>query len=221
MIVECYRRDYDGEFVILRTHFKNGKKEQIREWVPNPIENHHISGRAAVIGSTNDIERFDYRRLTKHRGGLLGKKRLQTYGSSNLWLDMKFDFVVTNNQEQLIFIKEKNYSTENIVYTNARNCITFPELFYLIPYSPHLTELALAIYLAAFDGHNEIFLLGYNNETPADTLSWIADINAVFSTYRLTNFILVGTESNMPTSWRNNRNVSCMEYRDFVSYCDV
>jgi hypothetical protein len=79
----------------------------------------------------------------------------------------------------------------------------------------------LAIYLAAFDGHNEIFLLGYNNETPADTLSWIADINAVFSTYRLTNFILVGTESNMPTSWRNNRNVSCMEYRDFVSYCDV
>jgi hypothetical protein len=31
-----------------------------REWIPNPIENHHISGRAACIGSTTDIDAFDF-----------------------------------------------------------------------------------------------------------------------------------------------------------------
>ena len=34
-----YRQDYDGEFVIVETRWSAGKKEQKREWVPNPIEN--------------------------------------------------------------------------------------------------------------------------------------------------------------------------------------
>jgi hypothetical protein len=221
MIQARYRKDYDGEFVILESRFKNGKKEQTREWIPNPIENHHISERAAVIGSDIDLELFDYKQLQKHRGGLLGKKRLQTYASGDLWQNMKYDFVVTTNKLQLESIKEKKYNEENIVYTSARNCISHPESFYLTPYSPHLNQLALSVYLAAFDGHSEIFLLGYNNETPADSAEWQADINAVFSAYRLAEFILVGVESNMPTTWRNNRNVRCMEYREFVSYCDV
>ena len=221
MIQARYRKDYDGEFVILKSCFKNGKKEQTREWIPNPIENHHISGRAVIIGSKNDLELFDYKRLQKHRGGLLGKKRLQTYAAGDLWCDMKFDFVVTNDKSQLVDIQEKNYNEENIVYTSARNCISYPERFYLTPYSPKLNQLALSVYLAAFDGHSQIFLIGYNNETPAGSSEWQDDVNTVFSAYRLAEFILVGVESNMPTLWRNNRNVRCMEYREFVSYCDV
>jgi len=221
MIQTRYRTDYDGEFVILESRWKNGKKEQIREWVPNPIENHHISGRAAVIGSNIDSELFDYTLLQKHRGGLLGKKRLQTYSSGNIWHDMKFDFVVTTDKSELESLKEQRYHEENIVYTNARNCINYPESFYLTPYSPHLNQLALAVYLAAFDGHAEIFLIGYNNETPANSSEWTGDVNAVFSAYRLVEFILVGVESNMPTMWRNNRNVQCMKYKEFISYCDV
>jgi len=221
MIQTRYRKDYDGEFVILKSCFKNGKKEQTREWIPNPIENHHISGRAAVIGSNNDLELFDYKILQKHRGGLLGKKRLQTYTAGDLWNNMKFDFVVTNDKMQLGNIQEQKYNEENIVYTNAKNCIAYPENFYLTPYNPNVNQLALSVYLAAFDGHAEIFLLGYNNETPANSSEWQEEVNAVFSAYRLAEFILVGIESNMPAMWRSNRNVRCMKYREFISYCDV
>ena len=95
MIESRYRRDYSGEFVITEIRIADGRSQQTREWIPNVIENHHISGRAAVIGSRTDQERFKYQRLQRHRGGLLGKKRLQTYGTGDLWQDMAFDFFVT------------------------------------------------------------------------------------------------------------------------------
>ena len=56
MIQERYRQDYDGEFVLLQTSIRNGVKEQRREWMINPIQNQHVSGRAAVIGSNLDRE---------------------------------------------------------------------------------------------------------------------------------------------------------------------
>jgi len=65
-----YRRDYVGEFVITNSTWAGGRKEQKREWIANPIENHHISGRAACIGSPVDHYQFDYTRLARHRGGL-------------------------------------------------------------------------------------------------------------------------------------------------------
>ena len=51
MIQERYRADYEGEFVITESRWSGGKKTQNREWVANPIDNQHISGRAACIGS--------------------------------------------------------------------------------------------------------------------------------------------------------------------------
>ena len=62
MIQANYRQDYAGEFVVLKTRVVNGKKEQTREWIENPIANQHISERAAIIGSTCDHEEFDHRR---------------------------------------------------------------------------------------------------------------------------------------------------------------
>ena len=73
-----YRTDYAGEFVITETRWAGGRKNETREWIVNPIENHHISGRAACIGTDIDHWRFDYTRLARHRGGLLGSKKLQT-----------------------------------------------------------------------------------------------------------------------------------------------
>ena len=221
MIQARYRREYDGEFVITQSRWTNGTKQQDREWIPNAIENHHISGRAAVIGSGSDVELFDYRRLQRHKGGLLGKKRLQTYGSGSLWSDMKFDFFVSTNRYELEFIQQQGYSVENIVFTDAKNCIRHPKNFYLIPYTPPINHFAAAVYLAAFDGHSEVFLLGYNNSTPYLTVGHHTQINDVFQAYDSTNFILVGVEANMPDQWRNNRNVSTMKYREFVSHCDV
>ena len=221
MLQQRYRKDYSGEFVVLDTRIANNQVNQQREWVPNPIENHHISGRAAVIGSRNGNDRFDFTRLQKHRGGLLGKKRLQTYGAQGLWTDMVFDFFVTKDYIEADALALKGYDQRCTVYTTARIALQHPGRFYLIPYLPTLDVLALSLYVAAFDEHREIYMFGYCNDTVAGTANWKTDVSKVMATYPGTEFILVGTASNMPDEWRRHHNVSCMDPRTFVSHCDV
>lgn len=218
---ERFRRDYTGEFVLVQSRWSQAIKQEQREWIPNVIENNHISGRAAVIGSNADSEMFDYRILQRHNGGLLGKKKLQTYGCGQLWKDMRFDFFVSYDRAILNKIQETNYTDDTVVFTDAKNCVAHPGKFYLTPFQPTLDQVALAMYLAAFDGHEEVFLLGCNKDTPYVNANWQDNINEVIQSYPATTFILVGVPSNMPDSWRNNRNVKCMKYREFITYCDV
>lgn len=221
MIEQRFRRDYPGEFVVIETRWRDGKKEQVREWIDNPIENQHISGRAAVIGSNVDRYLFDYERLQRHRGGLLGKKRLQTYAVGDVIRDMRVDFAVETEDAKLVSILDTGYQVNNVVYTTARNCIAHPGEFYLIPYNPRLDVVALPLYLAAFDGHDEVYCLGYNNDTTSGTKNFRGDIAGVINAYPTVRFIFVGVEANIPVEWRQHTNVSCMTYRTWVSHCDV
>ena len=216
-----YRTDYAGEFVILETRWGAGKKDETREWIPNPIENHHLSGRAACIGSNLDQWQFDYTRLQRHRGGLLGSKKLQTYGTGSIAQQMRLDFAVETNTNNLAAILATGYQQDNIVYTTARNCIANPGEFYLIPYKPRLIDMTVAIYLAAFDGHQEVFLLGYTDESPGDSLHWQAQLAEVFLAYSGVKFYLVGESTRMPDIWVDCFNTQVMTYPEFISYCDV
>lgn len=221
MIQERYRVDYPGEFVVTNTTWVNGKRTQEREWIPNPIENHHISGRAACIGSNFDQSQFDYTLLQKHRGGLLGSKKLQTYGVGEIANEMRLDFAIETNPSVLKSFIDNKYSENNIVYTTARNCLQYPGQFYLVPNAPHLLPIAIIVYLAAFDGHKEIFLLGYNVETPIDNPRWTDQLVEVFNAYQGIKFFVPGVKSNIPKSWLECSNVEDMTYRDFINYCDV
>jgi hypothetical protein len=221
MTVARYRTDYQGEFVVLETRWAGGKKRQTREWIPNPIENHHLSGRAACIGSSIDREIFNYQVLQRHRGGLLGSKKLQTYGVASIALEMRLDFAISNNFDQIKPLMENQYYKDNIIYTTPRICILNPGSFYLIPYAPVVCADALPLYLAAFDGHSEVFALGYHNETPSGNSGWITQIKDIVSAYSTTRFNFVGEKTIMPDTWFDCENVNSMTYRDFISYCDV
>jgi len=216
-----YRTDYAGEFVILETRWGAGKKDETREWIPNPIENYHLSGRAACIGSNLDQWQFDYTRLQRHRGGLLGSKKLQTYGTGMIAQQMRLDFAVETNNNNLAAILTTGYQQDNIVYTTARNCIANPGEFYLIPYKPRLIDMTIAVYLAAFDGHQEVFLLGYTDESPGNSLNWQAQLAEVFVAYPGVKFYLVGENTRMPDVWVDCFNTQVMTYLEFISYCDV
>jgi hypothetical protein len=216
-----YRTDYAGEFVVVESRWGGGKKNENREWIPNPIENHHISGRAACIGSSFDRSQFNHTILQRHRGGLLGSLKLQTYGVGEIAQEMRLDFVVETNRTKLNEILATNYQQDNIVYTSAHNCVANPGQFYLVPYKPHLLDIATILYLAAFDGHREIFLLGYNDETPVEHPAWQDQVAEVFTAYSGTQFWLIGEKTRMPDVWVNCSNVRIMNYRDFIGYCDV
>ena len=221
-----YRADYMGEFVIVNTKWSGGKKTETREWIPNPIVNQHISGRAACIGSNVDHPSvasgypFDYTRLQNHRGGILGSKKLQTYGTGAVTKEMRLDFAVENQLDQLDEILASGYQVNNIVYTTPRNCTRHPGEFYLIPYDPQLVNQATIVYLAAFDGHQEIFLLGYTDYVDPPHKDWVAQIAAIFQAYAGTTFYLVGESTRMFDDWLNCANVQTMHYREFISYAD-
>ena len=216
-----YRADYPGEFVVTESRWVGGKKIEKREWIANPIENHHISGRAACIGSTFDQGTFDYTRLQRHRGGLLGSKKLQTYGVGEIAQQMRLDFTVETNTTELTAILNSSYQTTNTVYTNPRNCLAYPGEFYLIPQNPHLLDIAQILYLAAFDGHQEIFMLGYNCETRIESPTWTNQCRTVMDAYPGTLFYMIGESNNMPDIWMDASNSKNLTYREFISYCDV
>jgi hypothetical protein len=221
-----FRADYAGEFVVVNTIWSGGKRTEQREWIANPIENQHISGRAVCIGSRDSMQSpypqgIDYRILQRHRGGLLGTLKVQTYGIGTIAEDMRLDFAVEVDPAQLQKLTETNYYEDNVVYTTARNCIQNPGDFYLIPQAPRLLMPALPVYLAAFDGHTQIFLLGYSKQMQFDNNRWIDDVNEVFQSYAGVKFYLVGEPTIMPDAWLELANVNTMTYRDFVSYCDI
>ena len=222
MTVPRYRSDYEGEFIITKSTWSAGKKKQNREWVGNPIKNHHISGRSVCIGTNVDRQYFDYTRLQRHRGGLLGSKKLQTYGTGQIATEMKLDFAIETQDDVLQDLINKDIHTENIVYTTPKHCIQHPGMFYFVPYNPVLIREALLIYLAAFDGHQEVFLLGYTNQATVGSTAFEHQVSTVIQTYSSTKFYVVAEhQHHIPTAWLEHANVEKFNYRQFVSYCDV
>jgi hypothetical protein len=221
MIKPNYRTDYEGEFIVTQSVWSGGKKRQRREWVANPIENQHISGRAVCIGSDIDFLKFNYTILQQHRGGLLGSKKLQTYGLGAAAKQMRLDFTLETDDTVLKELIESHYYQDNVVYTNPRNCLKYPGVFYLIPYNPVLIKQAILPYLAAFDGHKEIFLLGYTQHAEIGNSNWTHQIAEVISAYSSTKFITVSTKQHAVQSWMEYSNVEHMTYRNFITYCDV
>lgn len=234
MIAERYRRDYAGEFVVRTTTLRDGIKHQERLWIDTPIENHHTSGFAAVIGTRCDQDRFDHRRLQHHRGGLRASRKLFTYGTGDVWRDMRLDYYVTTDAQQLkdlqqhithkitpVMTQALRYHEVTKVYTTTNRYIDHEGKFVLVPHSPMMSDLALPVYLAAFDGVREIYMLGYNQEITANDRTWRRDIHQIMLTYPSTKFVLVGTPSNMPCEWLELLNVSALTHRQFVTKCDV
>lgn len=223
MIPERYRKNYDGEFVVIKTTIKNGQKEQIREWIPNPIENQHISGRAAVISSGQSKRNFPLKVLERHKGGLLGSKRLQTYGCDNVWKEMKCNFYVERDATQLREMIEQKYQENSVVYTSTRNCLSMPGEFYMIPYNMFMSPVALATYIAAFDGHKEIFMVGVDalNATHGPDTAVINEINQIIKAYQSTKFYFITDGAKPYDVWLNNSNVQHWNYRTFITQCDI
>lgn len=223
---ERYRSDYEGEFVITNTRVVNGKKVQDREWIQNPIENQHISGRAVCIADGESRDKFDIRKIEGHRGGLLGKLRLQSYGTGRVCDEIACNFYITKDAEQLQKLIDKKYVVNTVVYSSAGKCLKFPGELYLIPYAMLLSEKALAVWLPAFDQHKEIYLLGYDFEDGKHE-KLANEIYEIMQTYTKTRFIRVSQlfhgrlRTDTPDKWKNCRNFSEMTYSEWVSHCDV
>lgn len=221
MIERRYRQDYVGEFVVVNTDIRRGIKEQQREWIPNPASDIKLTNYAAVIGSSIDQPQFDIGLIIRHHGGFAGNKKLRTYGTGDIWNKHRLDIYCGTDRRNLDLLQQTNYHAMTPIYTNARFCMMFPGKFFMIPYQPPINELAAAVYMAAFDGNANIYLVGYSNDTPGNTLRWKQDVADVLSAYYTHQFYLVGGPSNMPDIWCELDNVECMTYKQFRLSVDI
>jgi hypothetical protein len=238
---KLYRTDYEGEFVIDGYVLKEGRRYENREFIPNTIVNNQHTGRAVVIGNGTSRLAVDLRKIERHAGGHLGKRRLQSYGCNALYRDINPDFLVSINNFMVNEIVNNSYADNNVVLSNTTNCINHPNKIHLIPYAVSLCAGAIALYLACFDGHKNVYMLGYdnqdgesNNNVYAGTDSyaksdhkvsskkWEGQIKRIIDTYDDVDFIWVaGGTSRFPEDWKYCVNLRQATVRDFVLEVDL
>lgn len=215
---KLYRTEYPGEFVITNTVFKRGHKEQTREWIENPVDVSSHSKRACCIAPYYNERKLPMVRLENHRGGLLGRDRMQLYTVDDQWKKIKTDFTVINEQPLLDEVKQEGYQVDNVIYTTASRCIANPGEFYLIPLGVYNPPIVTIVWLACFDGHKDIFLYGYNRLEIPDKL--IFQIRDVMQLYDEVSFHHV-TDERSPDAWLRCLNFDTISIRDFISLCDI
>lgn len=238
-----YRNNYFSEAIVVERHHISGVWHDTTETVPNAVINNQISNQAVIIG--NGVSRLDVELsiIKNHHGGLLGARTLQSYGCNALYRDFAPDFLIATGNEIINEIASSEYTTNNIVYTDAENALRYPDKFYLIPHNPYADAGTTAAYIAAFDGHKKIYLLGFdhqfapnfNNNVYAGTLGyqsrnttvsderWITARKMLFDVYDDTEFILVSQNgrTTIPERLRGCVNFRQVSMRQFAIESDL
>jgi hypothetical protein len=237
-INKAYRTNYTGENIVIDRKYVDGSWHDITEFLTPAITNAQISNRAVIIGNGVTRLDFDMRAIFEHRGGLLGVDTVQTYGCNALYRDYSPDFLIARGDNIITELANSDYTIDNVVYTSSLHLFKNPNKFYLIPYDPYCDAGTTAAYIAAFDGHKKIFLLGFDNQdTPghnynvyADTSGydiinsnisdqkWIVDRASLINAYEDVDFIWVTNKGRtlMPNEWKACVNLRQISFRDFV-----
>jgi hypothetical protein len=241
-VAKSYRKDYTGEDIIVERKKEGTHWYETVETVPNAVTNNQISNRAVVVGNSPTRLEFNLQNLKKF-SGLLGADTLQTYGCNALYRDFTPDFLVAHGNDIVKELAESEYIKDNIVYTNAIHLLEYPNKFYLIPYNPYADAGTTAAYIAAFDGHKKIYLLGFDEQdsenynfnvyagtngydaVDAEILSdtWITNRVELFNLYDDVDFIWVTPRgrSTVPESHKYCTNFRQISHRDFVLETDL
>jgi hypothetical protein len=240
---KLYRQGYTGEQIIASRFLENGSWTTATEHVPSNVANNQVSNRAAVFGNGHGRDKFDPKLIINHKSGLLGADTLQTYACNAFYRDYTPDFLVVTDRRVAKEIVDTNFTQNNIIYTRVDITLEFPKKFYLIPHDVYADAGTTALYLAAFDGHKRIYMLGfdgqdtpeYNNNIYAGTngydaikfnLSdekWTNNQLTVFNTYNDVDFVHVSEtgRQTIPKLWKYCSNLRRISYRDMVLEADL
>jgi hypothetical protein len=233
VVKRLFRNNYSGEDIYTAATYTDGSWLYDKEFVPKTLENQKFGGRAVIIGNGTSRLKFDLNHLKS--------KNLQTYGCNALYRDFTPDFLVAVGKEISDEIEHSGYAAQHVVYSTIDNILRYSNTFHLIPQNPSWNAGAIAAYLACFDGHSTVYLLGhdgldtvghfnnvysntnaYTNYTSNDKF-WALAIGHVFKTYNLVDFVLVSESGRgyMPADWYGYTNLRRIDFRQFVIECDL
>jgi hypothetical protein len=243
-LIKRYRSKYWGEDIVVDRNYTNNVWHDTTEHVPNSIINNQTSNRAVVLG--NGLSRLQYNILAIKEtlgGGPYGAEKPQTYGCNALYRDFTPDFLISAGDAITDEIAASGYTDNNIVYTHSIKTLQYPGKFYLIPYDPYTDAGATALYIAAFDGHKIIYMLGmdlhdgtnFNNNvyagtdcyedanTKYDDTRWIMERKVIFDVYNDVEFVWVSLHGNqrLPELWQSSLNLRQLSYYQFTVEADI
>jgi hypothetical protein len=243
---KLFRATYQGEEVVTDLVHTNQQWKPSKEWIPNSVINNQISNRACVIGNGISRKEFNTKVVMNQFGGLLAREKLQTYGCNALYRDYTPDFLVVSGDDDQIVkeVAESGYCDNNVVYASAPHIQSHPGQFYLIPQDPGWNAGSVATYLAAFDGHKRVYLLGFDGQdtakynynmyagTPgyqtatnaqADPAFFDITMKQIFDLYTEVDFVRVmpGEYAAIPELWKYCVNLRQISFRQFVLDADL
>ena len=223
--LEATKKSYEGEEIIVNIIIKGGQKTYEREYVTRRVW-HNTEGKPAfIIGNGKSREEFDLETL---RG------KGTTYGCNAVYRNFKPDYLVALDR----LIGEEvanNYPVaERPCYSTKLNIQRYSEHFVMIPRNPTMSCGSTATHIARFDGHKEIYLLGFDsyNTDPKKTNNIYVDTNAyskeheiygyelwtnqmitLFTKYKDVDFYRVG--SKIIDVYKNIKNLRHITYEEF------
>ena len=240
---QIYRSDYGGENVVTSLTYENVEWTPVTEFVPNSVFNVHTSTQAIAIGNGESRVGFDLAHIANHRAGFGGTDRLQSYGCNALYRDFTPDFLIAVGDDIVREIANTDYPGDNIVYTHSEHIVNYSGKFYLIPQNVSYDAGSIAIYMACFDGHKKVFMMGYDsydvpgkinnvykntNGYPAgdeeqNQAIWTKALRSVMTTYGDVEFVRVMPESTwwIPEDLAGLANFRQISFRDFIIEADV
>jgi hypothetical protein len=224
-VKKLYRSTYTGEHVVTNATYANSKWTTNNEWVPSGVENIHTTTQALIIGGGSSwqegFSKFNLNHIKNHKGGLLGVNRLQTYGTNRLYKQYSPDFLIIDDNEADDIVTD-GYFFNHIVYAHAPQILKYPGKFYLIPQDPSWNAGAVAAYMACFDGHKKVYLMGFDGQQGDDAFYEKAMLE-VFKLYPDVEFIRVCPTPYyyMPESWKYAVNLRQVDFRGFVLEADI
>jgi hypothetical protein len=238
-----YRRGYTGEDIIVERKHEGQRWWDVTEHVANAVTNNQISNRAVIFGNGESRLSFNVNHLLNKKSGLLGADTLQSYACNAFYREYTPDFLVVTSRIVADELSKTSYPTDNIVYTRVDISLEFPRKFYLIPHDPYADAGSTAAYIACFDGHKKIYLLGcegqhepnYNNNVYAGTPgyagknsdmlgnNWGESYRQLFQVYDDVDFVLVTPNGRYKThdSWKACTNFRQISHRDMVLEADL
>jgi len=247
-IKQLYRTNYAGEEIITKLTYTNADWKRETEFVPNAITNTQISNKAVVLGNgPSRLELYKQGNLLQllknHKGGLLAAGAVQTYGCNAIVRDFSPDFVVANDEVAKELVNG-GYCDNNIIYGTADMVLSYPGKFYLVPQNPNWDMGATAAYLACFDGHTTVYLLGFDchsnddfyhycvytgtpgyppQDYPSTEDFFVKSLKTVMDTYSRVDFVRVMPTPNwyMPELWKYQLNLRQITFNDFVKEVDL
>lgn len=250
---KLYRKDITQETVNLIGLFENDRWKYETEDIYIP-QFPTISDHAVVVGNGVTANQFDltiflpYREstpwgavtpwITKRQ-----RRNFFTYGCNAIYRNFKLDFVTCTGEGLIDEIAHATQDKTEMLYANSQYLQKYPGVFHFLPQNPDFNSGAMAAYMAAFDGHKKIFLLGFdgidtidNNynmfagspnypplDYPINENYWIRSLKTVMDVYHDTEFIRVCPTKNFrtPESWKNCLNYRQIDFRQFVSEADI